>query len=164
MKAFIEKYEDRIHGVVSCFDRMLFRGYLPIMSGWQMAQFFNRSGIRFRELKAFLVDHAERVKRHAVELAQHQKRPFHFCGWRISRELRSCSDHSCSLDWPRLLNRYAKKINPLMADLLKNMPYYWVTAQSEYTTDILFKSAAALNELYPRLLSHCTLCFGLRKS
>jgi hypothetical protein len=66
MKAFIDKYEDRIHGVLSCFDRMLFRGYLPIMSGWQMAQFFNSSGIRFRELKAFLGGHAERVERHAV--------------------------------------------------------------------------------------------------
>ena len=49
MKEFLEKYQDRIHGVLSCFDRMLFRGYLPIMSGWQMAQFFNSSGIRFRE-------------------------------------------------------------------------------------------------------------------
>jgi hypothetical protein len=37
MKAFGEKYEDRIHGVLSCFDRMLFRGYLPIMWGWSMA-------------------------------------------------------------------------------------------------------------------------------
>jgi len=33
--------EDRIHGVLSCFDRMLFRGYLPIMSGWAMAQFLS---------------------------------------------------------------------------------------------------------------------------
>ena len=41
MKEFISKYADRIHGVLSCFDRMLFRGYLPIMSGWQMAQFFS---------------------------------------------------------------------------------------------------------------------------
>jgi hypothetical protein len=38
MKAFVDKHEDRIHGVLSCFDRMLFRGYLPIMSGWSMAQ------------------------------------------------------------------------------------------------------------------------------
>jgi len=44
MKEFIEKYNDRIHGVLSCFDRMLFRGYLPIMSGWQMAQFFTHGG------------------------------------------------------------------------------------------------------------------------
>ena len=32
MKEFIRKHEARIHGVLSCFDRMLFRGYLPIMS------------------------------------------------------------------------------------------------------------------------------------
>ena len=38
MNEFVRKHEDRIHGVLSCFDRMLFRGYLPIMSGWSMAQ------------------------------------------------------------------------------------------------------------------------------
>ena len=42
MPEFVRKHEDRIHGVLSCFDRMLFRGYLPIMSGWSMAQFFAR--------------------------------------------------------------------------------------------------------------------------
>jgi hypothetical protein len=42
MKAFVDKYADRIHGVLSCFDRMLFRGYLPIMSGWSMAQLLQR--------------------------------------------------------------------------------------------------------------------------
>ena len=75
MKEFTEKYKDRIHGVLSCFDRMLFRGYLPIMSGWQMAQFFNSSGIRFRELKTFLLEHAERVKRHAMNIAEQEGRP-----------------------------------------------------------------------------------------
>ena len=45
MKEFIHKYEDRIHGVLSCFDRMLFRGYLPIMAGWQMAEFLGRMWI-----------------------------------------------------------------------------------------------------------------------
>jgi hypothetical protein len=32
MKEFTGKHEDRIHGVLSCFDRMLFRGYLPTLS------------------------------------------------------------------------------------------------------------------------------------
>jgi len=41
--------------------------------------------------------------------------------------------------------------------------YCWVTAQSEYSTDSLFKNAAHLNELYPRLLSHSTLCFGAKE-
>jgi hypothetical protein len=73
------------------------------------------------------------------------------------------SDRFASLDWPRILNRYARKVNPLMDDLLESLPYYWVAAQSEYSTDILFKSAAHLGELYPRLLSHSTLCFGAKE-
>ena len=86
MKEFIDQYKDRIHGVLSCFDRMLFRGYLPIMSGWQMAQFFNSSKIRFRELKAFLVGHADRVKQHAVDLARREGRPFQYLQEKIKKE------------------------------------------------------------------------------
>ena len=51
MKEFIRKYEDRIHGVLSCFDRMLFRGYLPITSGWAMAQFLDRHEWLARKLE-----------------------------------------------------------------------------------------------------------------
>jgi hypothetical protein len=86
MKEFIQKYEDQIHGVLSCFDRMLFRGYLPIMSGWQMAQFFNSSGIRFRELKTFLLQNAERVKRHALYIAQQEGRPHQYLQEKIKKE------------------------------------------------------------------------------
>jgi len=58
---------------------------------------------------------------------------------------------------------HARKGNPLMSDLLQPLQYYWVTAQSEYSTDILFNSSAQLSELYPRLLSHSTSCFAPRK-
>jgi len=50
-----------------------------------------------------------------------------------------------------------------MRDILHDRPYYWVTAQSEYSTDILFKTRQDLCELYPQLLSHSTLCFGARE-
>src|SRR5437016_5220868 len=86
MKEFISKYEARIHGVLSCFDRMLFRGYLPIISGWQMAQFFNSSKIRFRELKAFLVQHAERVKQHAIDVVKQEGRPYQYLQDKIKKE------------------------------------------------------------------------------
>jgi len=86
MKEFISKYADRIHGVLSCFDRMLFRGYLPIMSGWQMAQFFNSSNIRYRELKPFLLEHAARVKQHGVDLAQKEGRPFQYLQEKVKKE------------------------------------------------------------------------------
>jgi len=86
MREFISKYADRIHGVLSCFDRMLFRGYLPIMSGWQMAQFFNNSNIRYRQLKPFLLEHAARVKQHGVDLAQKEGRPFHYLQEKVRKE------------------------------------------------------------------------------
>ncbi len=38
MKAFLDKHAAKITGVLSCFDRLLFRGYLPIMSDASMAQ------------------------------------------------------------------------------------------------------------------------------
>ena len=42
------------------------------------------------------------------------------------------------------------------------MQYYWVTAQSEYATDVIFQSRQALRDLYPRLLSHGLLCLGAK--
>ena len=65
MKTFLDKHESKITGVLSCFDRMLFRGYLPIMSGAAMAQFLNQEGIKFRDLKSCLLEHAATLKAHA---------------------------------------------------------------------------------------------------
>jgi hypothetical protein len=48
MNEFARKREDRIHGVLSCLDRMLFRGYLPIMSGWSMARLLQRIDLQAR--------------------------------------------------------------------------------------------------------------------
>ena len=49
---------------------------------------------------------------------------------------------------------------PQLADVMSGCEYYWVAAQAEYSTDVMFKSVDGLRELYPRLLSHSTLCFG----
>jgi hypothetical protein len=40
------------------------------------------------------------------------------------------------------------------------MQYYWVTAQSEYSTDILFRKRADLEELMPRLCQYSALYFS----
>src|SRR2546422_9122254 len=50
-----------------------------------------------------------------------------------------------------------------MQDTLQDCSHYWVTAQSELSTDILFRSRQGLSELYPELLSHGTLCFGAKE-
>jgi hypothetical protein len=76
MKEFVDKYRDRIHGVLNCLDRMLFRGYLPIMSGWAMAEFLNSLDLKFRNLKPFLMENAQRVKDHALAMATKHNRPY----------------------------------------------------------------------------------------
>jgi hypothetical protein len=72
------------------------------------------------------------------------------------------ADRLTGLDWPRILERYARYVNPLLKGLLHGYRHYWVTSQSEYSTDIIFKSSSDLRELFPRLLSHSTLCFGAK--
>ena len=86
MKEFVGKYGDRIHGVLSCFDRMLFRGYLPIMSGWAMAEFLNSLDLSFNNLKPLLVENAQRVKDHALKMASKHNRPYEYLRGKIRME------------------------------------------------------------------------------
>ena len=273
MKAFVDKYEDRIHGVLSCFDRMLFRGYLPIMSGWSMAQLLQAHEIDCGSVKPFLLANAERVKAHALALARKHGRPFEYLSAKLRKEdaarkiaerdgideglvcvfsalepcrtfslrfttgqpyvqsaKRKClhlyyyfmdrdlglftfafrpgsrcrsrststatsgwivssrpavsntrrsttslprlidlpraqrlADRFAHLNWPQILNRYARRVVPQLDDVLRGCEYYWVAAQAEYATDVMFKTAEGLRELYPRLLSHSTLCFDAKE-
>ncbi len=73
------------------------------------------------------------------------------------------ADRLASVAWPQVLNRYARQVNPLIDTLLGPMQYDWVTAQCEYVTDVLFRSAADLKELYPKLISHSLQYFGAKE-
>ena len=86
MKEFARKHEARIDAVLSCFDRMLFRGYLPIMSGWSMAQFLETLKVNSSSLEPFLLDNAERVKEHAIALAKKHGRPFQYLASSLRKE------------------------------------------------------------------------------
>jgi hypothetical protein len=273
MKDFLDANQSKIQGVLSCFDRMLFRGYLPIQDGASMAAFLNQNNIRFRDLKSFLIENAEKVEAHAQQMAREQNRPYEYLQNKIRMEsqareraerdriekglicifsmlepcrtfsfrfkkgkpfaqpsrrkclhiyyyfmdpefglihvkvqtwfpmvmqvylnghdwlarklsansigytkvdnaflhvedlprAQSFADRFCSLNWSSRLDRYARRANPLMHSLICGQSYYWVAAQSEYSTDVLFKSRSALKELYPRLLSHSTTCFGAKE-
>jgi hypothetical protein len=273
MDEFMRKHGEVIEGVLSCFDRMLFRGYLPIMSGAAMAEFLQAKGVDRWGLKTFLLTQAARLKKHAMEMAAAAGRPYQYLGERTRKEdlarqiaerdgigdglvcvfallelsrtfsvvwkernsyvqstRRKClqlyyyfmdrelglihvklqtwfpfqmqvylnghewlartldrrgvkylkvdnafaglsdvaraqqiSDQFPSVDWVRVLGRYAKRINPLLGELLRPMEYYWVTAQAEYSTDILFRTRKDLQDLMPRLLEYSTLYFGAKE-
>ena len=65
-------------------------------------------------------------------------------------------DRQLRTDWPNLLDRIARQVFPLLPEILGDypVPYYWSVDQSEWATDVMFDSRAALSALYPRLVLH----------
>jgi hypothetical protein len=65
-------------------------------------------------------------------------------------------DEQMRVAWPELLDSIARELNPLHEAMfhLRPIDYYWSTHQSEWATDILFRDAASLAKLYPRLVHH----------
>src|SRR6202034_3823075 len=56
------------------------------------------------------------------------------------------ADRFARLRWPKILDRYARQVNPLLRKELKDLRdgkglyHYWVTNQAEFATDLLFVS------------------------
>src|SRR5262249_51956104 len=59
-------------------------------------------------------------------------------------------------DWPTLLEQLVAPIHPLWSYLhgTARTPYYWMTEQSEWATDFVFRSPADLALWYPRWIRH----------
>jgi hypothetical protein len=70
------------------------------------------------------------------------------------------------LPWPKILEKYARQVNPLLRKELKDVQglgHYWVIDQAEFATDLLFVSKQALAGLYLRLLEFAFLTFSPKK-
>ena len=65
MEGFVDKHAAKIRGTLGCFDRVLFRGYLPLMNGSAMAELLKGKQIDRWKLKPFLLEQAEWIKKNA---------------------------------------------------------------------------------------------------
>ncbi len=65
-------------------------------------------------------------------------------------------DEQLETAWPDALAAVARSLNPLHDDIFKAAPmdYYWSGYQTEWATDVLFKSPGALAAVYPALVQH----------
>lgn len=65
-------------------------------------------------------------------------------------------------DWPELLNGIAHLLNPLHHEIFHRfpIPYYWSTYQSEWATDVSFRTTADLKRLYPLFVHHAMTTFS----
>jgi hypothetical protein len=270
MKQFLAQFADSIQGSLGCFDRLLFKGYLPISHSASMERWLASRGVLLKDFKSFVTTQSDRLKTHAQQLAANAGRPYQYlarpirkddearqiatrdgltegliCVFAILEQAQSfqlrygegqprlvstqprclclyfyyldrdfgllhvrlqtwfpftvqiyvnghswlerqlqrrhlaytacdnaftsladpartqkLADKLPGLNWPRLLSVFARRVNPLLGELLGDMTYYWVTDQAEYATDILFRDAATLARLYPQWLEHATLRFS----
>jgi hypothetical protein len=68
--------------------------------------------------------------------------------------------------WQRLLNGLVRRACPALFELPGRdgpLSYYWSADETEWATDILFRSPAALRELYPSLMRHAVTTFSSRE-
>lgn len=257
-------------GTIACFDRILFKGYLPISWPEAMDSFMTHQGLLLKDFKPFVSAHSERLKQHARGMAEKFGRPYLHLNGEIRKEekarafadadgiteglicilaavetcqsfqlvpaekrprlissRRKClclyfyfidpqlgfmhvriqtwfpftiqiylnghdwlarkldqhalayhkvenaflwidhpkraqrfSDKLAKQNWPRILDVFARRFNPLLSDLLHPMRYYWIVEQAEYATDVMFTNPSTLKPLYQELLKHATLCFS----
>jgi hypothetical protein len=74
-------------------------------------------------------------------------------------------DEQLTVNWPLALDALVREFHPVHVQRFGSVdlqPYYWTTDQSEWATDVIFKSPKGLAELYPRLLHHGITTFGSR--
>ena len=64
------------------------------------------------------------------------------------------ADRQPRIAWPGQLERLLRRVHPLHGELWGQEPlaYYWTSEQTEWATDIAFRDATTLAELYPQLI------------
>jgi hypothetical protein len=72
------------------------------------------------------------------------------------------ADRLAARNWLKPLTALAKRVNPMLpvVEQAGFGGYYWVTDQSEVSTDVIFASRPALEQVTPELFQHATTTFA----
>jgi hypothetical protein len=86
MKNFIDKHTAKITGKIACFDRIIFKGYLPISWAENMQRFLMAQGLLIKDFKMFVTKHSEQIKQHAKAMAAKNHRPYLHINGQVRKE------------------------------------------------------------------------------
>ena len=79
VERFLTRHSSRITGVLSGFDRLLFRGTLmSVCHPEGFGRFLGRCRVLYKGYEAFVTQLSERIKDHAKALAQTHQRPYRY--------------------------------------------------------------------------------------
>jgi hypothetical protein len=72
-----------------------------------------------------------------------------------------CNDQ-LRIHWAGCMNRLMQQVHPTHAELFRELPtsYYWSIDESEWATDVMFRSPQDLAQLYPSLIRHGMTTLG----
>lgn len=71
-------------------------------------------------------------------------------------------DQQVRANWPSLLGQLAASLNPIHDPIFARYPtaYYWSVAQSEWASDIMFRTRADLEAHFSRWIRHAVTTYG----
>ncbi len=71
-------------------------------------------------------------------------------------------DKQLDINWPKKLDEILRQNHPLAPEICKplRLNYFWSTQESEFATDVLFKSPTPLQRIYPALVRHAITSFS----
>lgn len=71
-------------------------------------------------------------------------------------------DRQLQSDWTRLLDKFLRQVHPAHRSLFgkERLDYYWSADETEWATDVMFRSPEDLSALYPRLVQYAMTTFG----
>lgn len=79
MDTFVSRFKACVTGVLSGFDRLVFRGHLmPLRFDGGMFWFLNRTGVRLLDFKDYVVATSESVKQRSLAQAEREDRPVRY--------------------------------------------------------------------------------------
>jgi hypothetical protein len=74
--AFVRKHQEQIAGVLSCFDRVIFRGHLPLSYPQGLAGFLYQQQVLLKDFKGYAPQVADRIKDHVKGIVQQAGAPY----------------------------------------------------------------------------------------
>jgi hypothetical protein len=75
MEQFLNKYNKFITGILSCFDRLMFKGHLPLAWSDAMERLLTQHGLLIKDFKDFVTQYSGQIIDHAKAMAEQQGRP-----------------------------------------------------------------------------------------
>lgn len=86
MQSFIEKHREKVTGVISVFDRIILKGYLPISYPAGAESFFARSNRLLMTFKDFTFEQTDALRTHAMQIAAEANRPYEYLREHVRKE------------------------------------------------------------------------------